>query len=298
MKPLGQLALVFVSLRLLTAAPGDGPDPAQWDAVVKKYVDEQSRVDYRGLKRNGLNELDAFLREVATRWPSTMSATARKAALINAYNALTVRWVLTNYPVESIMKTPDPFKSERHTVDGRKVSLDQVESELREMKDPRVHSVLVCAARSCPPLRREAYVAERLEAQLDENTRAWLANSRLNEFAGDRGVALISPIFKWYAEDFGTTQDLKAFLARYSPGVPGGFLLAPGTRVEFMDYDWGLNDASALGGDYSQWSLYWDLAVHNPAVRWRVLTGVGTLIAGSLWFVVRRRTKARTASRA
>jgi hypothetical protein len=296
MKPHANLAWVLASAHLLIAAPEAGPDPLRWDGVVKKYVNAEARVDYGGLKRQGLEELDAYLREVAAPWPTGIELSTRKAALINAYNALTVRWIVTNYPVESIMKTPNPFKAERHTVDGRKVSLDQVESELRAMRDPRVHAVLVCAARSCPPLRREAYAAESLEVQLDDNTRAWLANSRLNEFVPDRGLASVSPILKWYAEDFGTTQGLSSFLARHAPDGRGGFLLSPGAKIEFKDYDWGLNDASTLGGGYSQWSLYWDLAIHNPTVRWMIVGAIGVLIGGSFWLLGRRRAKARNAS--
>lgn len=287
MKPLANLAWLLASAHLLIAATEAGPDPSAWDALVKNYVNAEARVDYAGLKRRGLDELDAYLREVAAPWPTGIEANTRKAALINAYNALTVRWIVTNYPVQSIMKTPNPFKAERHIVDGRKVSLDQVETELRAMNDPRIHAVLVCAARSCPPLRREAYVAERLEAQLDGNTRAWLANLHLNEFRPDRGLASVSPIFKWYAADFGSTQGLSSFLARHAPA---GF--SPGAKIEFRDYDWGLNDASTLGEGYSPWSLYWDLAIHNPAVRWVVVGAAGVLIAGG-WLLYRRRTRNR-----
>ncbi|MBI4907284.1 MAG: DUF547 domain-containing protein [Acidobacteria bacterium] len=296
MKSLAQFACVLASAHVLMAAPGTGPDPSKWEAVLKKYVNAEARVDYGGLKQHGLGDLDGFLREVAAPWPAGIEVNTRKAALINAYNALTVRWIVTNYPVESIMKTPNPFKAQRHAVDGRTVSLDQVESELRAIKDPRIHAALVCAARSCPALRREAYVAERLEVQLDDNTRAWLANSQLNEFLPDRGLASVSPIFKWYGEDFGSAKGLSSFLARHAPDGRGTFLLSPGARIEFKDYGWGLNDASTLGGGYSRWNLYWDLAIHNPTVRWAIVGAIGVLIGGSFWWLGRRRAKARNVS--
>jgi hypothetical protein len=66
-----------------------------------------------------------------------MPASARKAALINAYNALTVRWILSNYPVRSIWSTEDPFRAQRHVLDGKPVSLDEIENRLRAMGDPR-----------------------------------------------------------------------------------------------------------------------------------------------------------------
>lgn len=291
MKLLAQFALFLTCAQAAVAAGDGGPDPAIWDAIVKKYVNDEARVNYAALKRDGWKDLDAYLEQVAARWPSGMSARARKAALINAYNALTVRWIVTNYPVESIMKTPNPFRERRHTVDGRKMSLDEVEGLLRKEGDPRVHSVLVCAARSCPPLRREAYVPERLDAQLDDNTRAWLANSRLHEFLPDRRVARVSSIFKWYRKDFGTAQDLRSFLARYSPGGAGSFLLHPGARLEFQDYDWGLNDSSSAGSHYSGWKLYRDVALHNTAVQLTLLAAMGTALGAALWW----RNRARAA---
>lgn len=290
MKLLRMVTLWMMSLPLL-AQPG-GPDAALWGSLVKRYVNEEARVDYGRWKREGLAELDAFLAQVAEPWPAGMEASARKAALINAYNALTVRWVLTHYPVQSIMKTPNPFRAARHTVDLRKLSLDEVESQLRKMGDPRVHSVLVCAARSCPPLRGEAYTAERLEAQLDDNTRVWLANAKLNEFAPERNAASVSSIFKWYKGDFGSEQQLRAFLARYSPEGRGGFLLQPKAKMTFKDYDWGLNDASIVGKGYTQWRLYWDVATHYPPVGLGALALLAGLLGGVWWVWSARRTRA------
>ncbi|MBK9169610.1 MAG: DUF547 domain-containing protein [Bryobacterales bacterium] len=275
-------AAILLNLALAHMLAAAGPDPAPWDALLKKYVDTRSRVDYAALARQDREALDAFLRDVAAPWPAAMDSAARKAALINAYNALTVRWIVTHYPVASIQKTPNPFKAERHTVDGRTVSLDQIESELRAMGDPRVHSVLVCAARSCPPLRREAYTAGNLEAQLDDNTRAWLADPQLNELNPDRNLASVSPIFQWYRDDFDPDPGLHAFLARYAPGDQGNF------EIEFKEYDWGLNNTSPLGSDYSKWELYADAAMHQPAGRW-MLAAFGLIAGGGLWWLLRRR---------
>ncbi|MBN8731625.1 MAG: DUF547 domain-containing protein [Acidobacteria bacterium] len=290
MKPIRMVTLWMMSLPLL-AQPG-GPEAALWDSLAKRYVNEEARVDYGLWKREGLSELDGFLAQVAAPWPAGMDTGARKAALINTYNALTVRWVLTHYPVQSIMKTPNPFRAARHTVDGRKLSLDEVETQLRKMGDPRVHSVLVCAARSCPPLRREAYTAVRLEEQLEDNTRVWLANEKLNEFAPERNAASVSSIFKWYKGDFGNEQQLRAFLARYSPEGRGAFLLQPKAKLTFKDYDWGLNDASSVGKGYSQWRLYWDVATHYPPVSVGALALLAGLLGGVWWVWAVRRTRA------
>ena len=216
-------------------------------------------MDYARLKTTGRQRLDDYLRQTAERWPDGMSDIARKAALINTYNALTVRWVLDHYPVKSIWQTPHPFSEARHTVNGEKMSLDDIEGRLRKMGDPRIHGALVCAARSCPPLRREAYTAERVDAQLDDNVRRWLANDKQNQFVPDRHAAHVSSIFKWYKGDFDAKSgSVEKFLAKYAPPGQGGFLLEPGATVTFNDYNWGLNDSSQLGANYSKISLFFD----------------------------------------
>jgi hypothetical protein len=276
---------------LATAGRGAELSHSRWDALLKQYVSPEFRVDYRGLKQGGLPALDGYLAELAKPWPADMESAAIEASLINAYNALTVRWVLSNYPVKSIWSTDDPFRAVRHTLDGKKVSLDQIETRLREMHDPRIHAALVCAARSCPPLRREAYTASRLDAQLDDNTRRWLADAPLNEFFPERRTADVSEIFKWYAGDFESSGGVRGFLARFAP--PGGqaFAGSPEWRIDYKTYRWGLNDSSALGSDYSQLRFYWDWArngyLFDTAKEWFLNLGreygVNPIVFGSIY---------------
>lgn len=216
-------------------------DHAAWDALLKKYVTAESRVHYAQWKADGLKDLDAYLAQRHT----------GKAALINAYNAHMIRWILSNYPTASVFRTDDPFGAQRNQVNGRALSLDEIETALRNMGDPRIHAALVCAARSCPPLRREAYTDAMIDAQLDDNTRQWLANSKLNEFGA---TSSISPIFEWYAGDF---RDLHAFLARYASHKPGA-------KIEYKTYDWSLNDSDPNAPDYPQWRFYIDSFGYQP----------------------------------
>lgn len=234
-------------------------DHSAWDTLLKEYVNEQHRVDYDRLKRTAGSRLDVYLEQLARKWPESVTPEERKAALINAYNALTVEWIIRNYPVASIWRTDNPFKARRHTIDGSKVSLDDIETELRNTAGTRIHSVLVCAARSCPPLRREAYVAARLEEQLDDNTRAWLADDGLNEFHPSKRKAEVSKIFDWYGNDFEQHgETLQKFLARYGPEGESVFLREGKAEIKFKNYHWGLNDTSDLGSGYSNLNFYWD----------------------------------------
>ncbi len=233
-------------------------DHSTWDAMLKRYVNAQSLVDYRQWKDTGNRELETYLKQLAQPWPGGMTPDEEKSALINAYNALAVHWVLENYPIKSIWRTDHPFLAVRHTVNGQVVSLNQVESRLRALGDPRIHAALVCASRSCPPLRREAYVANRINRQLDDNTQAWLANASLNEFLPDSRRAKVSPIFTWYAADFQRAGgSVENFLARYAPASKSDFLRRE-FKIEYQSYDWGLNDSSNLGAGYSQIQFLWD----------------------------------------
>lgn len=235
-------------------------DHSRWDALLRAYVTPQSLVDYGKLKEHGIRELDSYLGEIAAPWPDGMEPEETKAALINAYNALTVRWILANYPVKSIWRTSDPFRVARHTLDGAQTSLDQIEGRLREMGDPRIHGALVCAARSCPPLRGEVYSPARIDEQLDDNMRHWLADTGKNEFVPSTRTARVSAIFNWYGDDFKQSGGVRVFLAHYAPADASVFLISPGARIEFATYHWGLNDASPLGADYSQLNFYMDWA--------------------------------------
>lgn len=257
------IALLF---GLNAPAQGSDLDHSRWDAVVKQYVTPRSRVEYQSLRQGGLTNLDAYLHEIGEPWPADMSEPAVKAALINAYNAFTVRWIVSNYPIQSIWRTNQPFKFPRHMLDGMLVSLDDIETRLRGMHDPRIHSALVCAARSCPPLRREAYIASRIGDQLDDNVRLWLADPHFNEFDQDHRIARVSSIFNWYAGDFDEVGGVRKFLARFAPAGEVPFLEGPGTRIEYQTYHWGLNDTSPLGSGYSQLAFYLDWAKNGYAI--------------------------------
>jgi hypothetical protein len=230
-------------------------DHSTFDRLLKHYVNQRARVNYTDWKKDGTSSLDEYLTSFSSSWPAQLSDPEKKAALINLYNAHTIRWVLRSYPAESIWSTSKPFKVKRHQVDGTNVSLDDIETKLRQMGDPRIHAVLVCAARSCPPLRGEAYVSARLDQQLDDNTRAWLGDTELNSFDPARRLAEISPIFKWYRQDFAS---LEKFLAEHGPPDRVRFLASGKPVIRFKSYSWGLNDATDLGLRYSAATFWWD----------------------------------------
>ena len=249
---------ILLLFLLLSAAKGVLPkiDPAPWDEILHEYVNQQHLVDYARLKQKGENKLRAFVASLGQQGSHKLSPDQKKALLINAYNSMTLEWIVENYPVQSIWDTTRPFKARRFRLAGKAVSLDEIESRLRKMNDPRIHAALVCAARSCPPLRREAYVADRLNQQLDANVREWLTDPTLNRFDPGKRLATVSPIFKWYSKDFNAYPGgLRGFLIRFGPPSVLEKLRDGRFDIRFATYHWGLNDQSGQGQAYSSYQL-------------------------------------------
>ncbi len=112
---------------------------------------------------------------------------------------------------------------------------------------PMVHATIVCTARSCPPLQRGAFTAENLDALIEQSYRAWLGREDLNRFESAANRATISPIFKWFKGDFSGDGELPKVLPRYAPKQYRAFLERSDFKIEYTDYNWGLNDQSGRG---------------------------------------------------
>ncbi|MEM6648020.1 MAG: DUF547 domain-containing protein [Bacteroidota bacterium] len=269
------LRFSFVALALLFASGctssrvsivrADGPvaqpttfDHTAFDAILQAHVDDAGLVDYAALQAS--DALAPYLRRLAQADPSNLDDADRLAFWLNAYNALTIKLIIDHYPTKSILrlspvgirglpfiipKVNTPFKVDVGEIGGEVVTLDHVEHGIiRERFDePRIHFALVCAALSCPPLRREAYVGDRLDEQLDDQARTFLANPERNRVEPEEGVIRISKIFKWFEEDFGGSDEtLQQFLAPYYDGDIRAQLEAGAFDVKHMDYKWSLND--------------------------------------------------------
>jgi len=230
-----------------------GIDPAPYDALLRRYVDERGLVNYAAWKANAddLRALDDYVAAFAKTGGPSAQGDEEVASLINAYNAITILWILQNYPTESIRELKDSWSAARWEIGGRYVSLDDIEHKnLRPLIGWKVHALVVCAARSCPPLLNTAYTAENLSALTERAHRLWLGREDLNQFDAGTGVVRLSNIFKWYAGDFKGEGDLARVLEAYAPGRHLGFLKRRAYSVRYLDYHWGLNDQGERGRDY------------------------------------------------
>ena len=225
-----------------------------YDRLLKKYVDQNGLVAYEKWKGNADDRkaLTTYLEQFAA-GGSSASGSERYASLINAYNALVLNWILQNYPTESIWALKNSFKEKRHKVGGEMVSLNDIEnSALRPEFGYRTHAVLVCAARSCPPLQRSAYTGGQLDEQCDHAYRVWLGRTDLNEFLVDKNEANVSSIFKWFKGDFEKADGVKTILAKYAPAQAKPLLQRPDCKIAYKTYNWGLNDQGPHGHNWKQ----------------------------------------------
>ena len=233
----------------------------QFDRLLKKYVNEQGLVNYGAWKQNAadLAALDDYLMQFAAKIDNPAQASEKAASLANAYNAFVLRWILSNYPTESIWQLKDSFSGKRNEIGGRKVSLDDIEhGALWPLIGYRTHAVLVCAARSCPPLQRFAYAGDKFEEQDDRAFRVWLAREDLNKFLPDEKKVDISSIFKWFKQDFDKTGGVPKILGKYAPQSVHEFAAGGKYNIKYIPYNWGLNDQGPHGRNYSRAQLLLD----------------------------------------
>jgi len=231
---------IFISAPFLAQAH----DFSNWDGLLKDYVHaghkhgiELNLVDYKALGND-------------SRWQQTLTAlnhaddssfTNPKEKIsfwINAYNILAVKTVVEHQDIKSIKDVgawyAPVWKKTAGMVAGKALSLNDIENNvLRPMGEPRIHVAIVCASVSCPDLRPEAYQASKLDAQLNEQAANFLSNqgkgARLNQ-----GELELSPIFKWFGDDFDKVGGVISFIHQHSA-------IKNNTVDAYFDYDWSLN---------------------------------------------------------
>lgn len=280
------LVVLSLTLAVLTPACGETPDyadqypatdaPFGYDAYARalaEFVDDEGLVNYAGLKSSpeDLLEFVLLLGELDRAEFDGWSESERIALWINAYNALTLQAIIEHYPIEpslmrgmvfpknSIRQIPGVWKKLEWRVMGEGITLDRIEhGVLRvEYDEPRIHVALVCAALSCPPLRSEPFTGDRLDEQLDDQSRRFLARPDALKIDRAAGRVELSSIFSWFGDDFIGRYDGDGFDSRgeaeaavlrfvlpFTSGEDRAFLEADRFEIDYTDYDWTLNERS------------------------------------------------------
>ncbi len=239
-----------VELTEAYAPAPDGPhvDHSLWDAILKSSVIEGGWVDYQALREHP-DQLQAYLDVVAQAPFDELGRNEKLALLINAYNAFTVRLIVEHYPLESIRDIPggERWEAERWQVGSHVWSLSQIEHEQVRPKfsEPRIHFALVCAAVGCPPLTQEAYRAADIEEQLQQQAEYVHNHKTWFQYEPGADVVMLTRLYQWYGGDFAQVAGSELrYAAQFSPALLAAIEGDHLPRVQFMNYDWHLNDVA------------------------------------------------------
>ncbi len=221
-------------------------DHKLWDELLHAHVNDKGLVDYQGMIADS-TKLNKYLDMLSVNPPDEdiWTKSAQLAYWINAYNAFTVQLIIRNYPEKSIkdlaggipfVNTPWDIKFIH--IGDKTYDLNNLEHGIirKQFDEERIHFALVCAAMSCPPLRNEAYTADKLDAQLNDQATTFFNDPAKNKISKDK--AEISPILKWYGGDFkDKAPSLRAYVNQYSK-----VQINQGVDIGFTDYNWELNE--------------------------------------------------------
>lgn len=241
------LFLISCQQPVVGKAGSTPPSHQLWDQLVKSHVKANGLVDYKGFIREK-PKLESYLRLLEVQVPDrkTWTKSQQLAYWINAYNAFTVKLIVDNYPTKSIrdlgpaIKIPlvkDVWHLKFFKLGGVEMSLDELEHGIlrKEFDEPRIHFAINCASISCPALLNEAFVAERLEAQLTKVAVSFINDPSRNKLSTQ--AVQLSSIFSWFKGDFTKKGTLIDFLNLYAK-----VKISPSARVTFLDYNWKLNE--------------------------------------------------------
>ncbi len=235
--------LILLVSTCLTASMIIGATPSEtlydslWNDLLKNHVSENGQVNYKGFQ-NDKEKFDVYLKTLSDHQPKeNWSDNEKLAYWINAYNAFTISLIIEHYPVKSIMDIKNAWDLKFIQLGTITYSLNEIEHEIirKEFNEPRIHFALVCAALSCPILLNEAYVADKLELQLQHQGMLFINDPSKNVITPRK--AKVSQLFNWFADDFTKNESLIDYLNSFSKTQ-----LTSKAKIEFMDYNWDLNE--------------------------------------------------------
>jgi len=210
---------------------------SSWDMLLQKHVDDKGNVDYKNWKKNS-SDLNKYIKLLEQKPPAPyFDKNDSLAYFINAYNAITVKLILDNYPIQSIRDIKDPWDSIfLELPSGGSLTLNDIEHKvLRKMNEPRIHFAINCASASCPQLLNEAYRASKIPKQLNTAAKLFINDTIKNQIEYNK--IKLSRIFLWFSKDFGSKKERITFIQKYSDKD-----FTDQAKIEYKKYDWSLNE--------------------------------------------------------
>ena len=248
-----EVLVISLLLISLSAVPVAAFDFSDWDALIKKHVSLKKvdgvmihAVDYKNLKSDEKFK-KLTLRLNSVREESLKTRDEKLAFWINTYNILAAKMVADRFPIKSIKDAGSFFnkvwKKPAGHVAGKERTLNEIEHEiLRKMDEPRIHVAIVCASVSCPDLRLEAFKADSLNEQLnDQMTRFLQSPEKGMRIDKNSNRVYLSSIFKWFDDDFESRGGVLKFISGYVSPEAAKALSNSRIDVSYLDYNWGIN---------------------------------------------------------
>lgn len=209
--------------------------------LLQKHVTNDGFVDYKEFKKDEA-KLDTYLEFLSNTNPNnSWSENKQKAFWINAYNAYTIKLILENYPLKSIID----IKKEGNTawkipfakVGGKTYALDHIEHEIlrKSLFDPKIHVGVNCASISCPKLGNVAFTEDNVEEELNKLMKTFINDSSRNKISKNK--VQISEIFNWFQGDFTKNETLIDYINSYSETK-----INKDAKISFLTYNWALNE--------------------------------------------------------
>ena len=239
------LSCLLASLAAQDAAAPKTVDHAVFDALLAATVRDE-RVDYVAIRDQHAPALRAYLDKLSNVVVEALPEREQLAFYFNLYNAAMIAAAVDNLHAEWSPAAADyaVFKAKRIALQGKRVSLDDLEHETlrKKFKEPRLHVALVCGARSCPPLLPRAYRAADLEATLAANLQRFVRDTARNRVDDKAKKLELSRLFDWFKADFGGDAGVKKLLSEQLGRDVTGY------AISYLDYDWTLNLAVPAEG--------------------------------------------------
>ncbi|MEX6626914.1 DUF547 domain-containing protein [Tenacibaculum salmonis] len=211
-----------------------------FDNLLKEHVNNKGIVNYKNLKKDEA-KLDSYLNYLNKTTPQKKwSSSKTKAFWVNAYNAYTLKIILNNYPIKSILKIKEHKKDAWNIsfakVGGKTYTLNYIEHKIlrKNFNDPKIHVAVNCASGSCPKLGNFAFTEANYETKTSELMKDFINDAKRNKIS-EKKVAL-SKIFEWFKDDFTKNGSLIDFLNTYSETQ-----ISEKATISFLKYDWNLN---------------------------------------------------------
>jgi len=241
MKQLNIITIIIIIISAFINAQSDNFDHSIFDKLLRENVSDDGLVDYQAFEAN--RSFDQYINKIAAADLTEMEKADKLAFLINAYNALTIKNVLNNFPIDSPMDVEGFFKEKKFIVAGIELTLDELEyNHILPIDKVLPHFGLVCAAASCPKLIREAYNGKSVLTRLEKNAKIFLNDETKNYLDRESKTLYLSEIFKWFRkyfeEKYGTLLETAKQFINSDDKI---FLDKNKVEIKFITYNWQLN---------------------------------------------------------